>query len=75
MYLLQGADDERGVACLGGECFGDAGRGFIRLSCAQSTERLLQAAEFIAAVVRNDARLARFVKDNPTYRLDVSYSI
>ncbi len=30
MYLLEGADDTRGVACLGGECFGAAGQG----SCA-----------------------------------------
>src|SRR5262249_47540640 len=29
MYLLEGADDHRGVACLGGECFGAAGQGFI----------------------------------------------
>ena len=27
MYLLEGADDEFGVACLGGECFGAAGAG------------------------------------------------
>ncbi len=27
MYLLEGADDKRGVACLGGECFGAAGQG------------------------------------------------
>src|SRR5581483_11626132 len=25
MYLLEGADDRLGVACLGGECFGPAG--------------------------------------------------
>ena len=28
MYLLEGADDKLGVGCLGGECFGAAGRGF-----------------------------------------------
>ena len=33
MYLLEGADDDFGVACLGGECFGDAGAGFLRFSC------------------------------------------
>ncbi|HMF13847.1 MAG TPA: aminotransferase class I/II-fold pyridoxal phosphate-dependent enzyme, partial [Gemmataceae bacterium] len=32
MYLLEGADDGHGVACLGGECFGPAGRGFLRFS-------------------------------------------
>ena len=35
MFLLEGADDKQGVACLGGEAFGEAGRGFLRLSCAQ----------------------------------------
>ena len=28
MFLLEGADDRCGVACLGGECFGSAGLGF-----------------------------------------------
>ena len=32
MYLLEGADDRKGVACLGGECFGPAGQG----SCASA---------------------------------------
>ena len=43
MYLLEGADDARGVACLGGECFGDAGAGFLRLSCAEPDARLIEA--------------------------------
>ena len=43
LYLLEGADEARGVACLGGECFGDAGRGFLRLSCAQPDERIAEA--------------------------------
>ena len=30
MYLLEGADDHFGIACLGGECFGKEGAGFIR---------------------------------------------
>ena len=48
MYLLEGADDARGVACLGGECFGEAGRGFLRLSCAQPDERIAEAFAFMA---------------------------
>ena len=40
MYLLEGADDRIGVACLGGECFGAAGQGFLRFSCAEPDERL-----------------------------------
>src|SRR5207245_2639277 len=27
MFLLEAADDQKGVACLGGECFGGAGQG------------------------------------------------
>lgn len=50
MYLLEGADDHRGVACLGGECFGDAGAGFLRLSCAEPDERLAQAVDRSEAV-------------------------
>ncbi len=43
MYLLEGADDQFGVACLGGECFGEAGGGFLRFSCAEPNDRLQQA--------------------------------
>ncbi|MCS7269764.1 MAG: aminotransferase class I/II-fold pyridoxal phosphate-dependent enzyme, partial [Gemmataceae bacterium] len=35
MYLLEGADDRQGLACLGGECFGASGQGFLRFSCAE----------------------------------------
>src|SRR5439155_14651449 len=38
-YLLEAADEHFGVACLGGECFGPAGRGFLRFSCAEPDER------------------------------------
>ncbi len=37
MYLLEGADDHFGVACLGGECFGPAGQGFLRFSAPSPT--------------------------------------
>src|SRR4030095_8650805 len=47
LYMLQGADDEFGIACLGGECFGQAGAGYLRFSCAESNDRLKQALEFI----------------------------
>ena len=49
LYLLEGADDRFGVACLGGECFGDAGRGFLRFSCAEPDERIDQAIAFLPA--------------------------
>ncbi len=47
LYLLEAADDDFGVACLGGECFGEAGRGFLRFSCAEPDERIDEAMEFL----------------------------
>ncbi len=41
-YLLEGADDRFGIACLGGECFGEAGQGFLRFSCAEPNDRIDQ---------------------------------
>ena len=63
MYLLEGADDKRGVACLGGECFGDAGAGFLRFSCAEPDERLVEAVQFFAdAITRTDRVKAYLAK-------------
>jgi aspartate aminotransferase len=47
MFLLEQADPHRGVACLGGECFGPSGLGFLRLSCAEPDERLVEAVRFL----------------------------
>lgn len=68
MYLLEGADADRGVACLGGECFGDAGRGFIRFSCAVSDERLREAVQFIDAAFGRQDRIAEYLEGHPQYR-------
>jgi aspartate aminotransferase len=68
MYLLEGADERFGVACLGGECFGTAGQGFLRFSCAEPDERLKQAVEFLAAAVTRKDRVAAFLRGNPKYR-------
>ncbi|HEY3789002.1 MAG TPA: aminotransferase class I/II-fold pyridoxal phosphate-dependent enzyme, partial [Urbifossiella sp.] len=51
MYLLEGADDKAGVACLGGECFGAAGTGFLRFSCAEPDDRLVRAVKFFADAI------------------------
>src|SRR6185437_846183 len=69
MYLLEGADDRLGVACLGGECFGAAGQGFLRFSCAEPDERLRQAVAFLAEAVTRTDRVERFLRANPHYRL------
>jgi aspartate aminotransferase len=75
MYLLEGADDTKGVACLGGECFGDAGGGFLRMSCAEPKERLLEAVEFLAMAVKRDDRLKKFLAERPRFRLAQTYTL
>ena len=56
MYLLEAADDAKGVACLGGECFGPAGKGFLRFSCAEPDERLKEAVAFLKEAVKRVER-------------------
>ncbi len=73
MYLLEGADDELGVACLGGECFGEAGAGFLRLSCAQPDDRLSAAVDFIAEAVTRSTRVAKYLEAHPEHRLKAEY--
>ena len=73
MYLLEGADDELGVACLGGECFGTAGSGFLRLSCAQPDERLTEAVAFIGVAAARVDRIAAYLETHPEYRLSSFY--
>ena len=71
MFLLEAADDELGVACLGGECFGPAGQGFLRFSCAEPDDRLHQAVAFFAEAIQRTDRVERYLRANPKYRLAV----
>jgi aspartate aminotransferase len=73
MYLLEGADEQRGVACLGGECFGEAGAGFLRLSCAEPDDRLSQAVDFIATAVERHDNLAAYLATHDEFRLTTPY--
>ena len=73
LYLLEGADDSFGIACLGGECFGDAGHGFIRFSCAEPNERLTQALEFLPDALSRSERVAAYLEAHPEYRLADPY--
>jgi aspartate aminotransferase len=75
MYLLEGADDTLGVACLGGECFGAAGAGFLRLSCAQPDDRLTDAVAFIAAATTRDNRVAAYLDAHADHRLETPYAL
>ena len=74
LYLLEGADDQFGVACLGGECFGDAGAGFLRFSCAEPNERLSQALEFLPQALSRSERIEAFLASHPQHRLAGEYA-
>jgi aspartate aminotransferase len=73
LYLLEGADDGFGVACLGGECFGDAGRGFLRFSCAEPDERIDQAIAFLPTALERTERVRRYLAANPQFGLGEPY--
>jgi aspartate aminotransferase len=69
MYLLEGADERKGVACLGGECFGAAGQGFIRFSCAEPDDRLVDAVKFFADAVTRTDRVKSYLESHAKYRM------
>ena len=75
LYLLEGADNRRGVACLGGESFGEAGGGFIRMSCAQNDVRLQEAVVFIAEAIGNTDRIGAYLTAQPQHRLNEPYEV
>ena len=73
MYFLEGADDSFGVACLGGECFGEAGGGFLRFSCAETDDRIDAALAFITDAIGRTERVAAYREAHPEYRLNDPY--
>ncbi len=73
LYLLEGADDRFGIACLGGECFGEAGAGFLRFSCAEPDDRLQQALDFIPVALERRDRIAAWLDRYPHHRLSSPY--
>jgi aspartate aminotransferase len=73
LYLLEGADDRLGVACLGGECFGEAGAGFLRFSCAEPNDRIQQAIDFLPLAFSRSDRLAAYLGRHPEHRLVAPY--
>lgn len=75
LYLLEGADDAFGVACLGGECFGDAGRGFLRFSCAEPDARIDQAITFLPEALKREGRVAAYLELRPEFRLHAPYRV
>lgn len=75
LYLLEGADDQFGVACLGGECFGEAGAGFLRFSCAEPNERLQQAIDFLPVALGRVDRVRAYLEKNPKFSLRTPYAV
>ena len=75
LYLLEGADDHFGVACLGGECFGEAGAGFLRFSCAEPNERLQQAIDFLPVALGRVDRVRAYLDKNPKFSLRTPYAV
>jgi aspartate aminotransferase len=73
LYFLEAADDQFGVACLGGECFGEAGGGFLRFSCAEPNDRLQQALDFIPVALSRTDRIAKWLDERPNFRLLTPY--
>ncbi|WZO96298.1 aminotransferase class I/II-fold pyridoxal phosphate-dependent enzyme [Isosphaeraceae bacterium EP7] len=73
LYLLEGADDAFGVACLGGECFGPAGAGFLRFSCAEPDDRIARALAFLPGALADTARVAAYLALHPEHRATAPY--
>lgn len=73
MYLLEGADSNTGVACLGGECFGEAGAGFIRLSSSLPESDLLCAIAFMHDAFENTDAIEQYLRENKGYSLTKPY--
>lgn len=69
MYLLEGADDKKGIGCLGGECFGPAGQGFLRFSCAEPDDRLRDAVTFFKEAITRTDRVQKYLETHAKYRL------
>jgi aspartate aminotransferase len=69
MFLLEAADDRFGVACLGGECFGPAGQGFLRFSCAEPDDRLHAAVAFFKDAITRIDRVRKYLDAHAKYRL------
>jgi aspartate aminotransferase len=75
LYLLEAADDRFGIACLGGECFGAAGQGFLRFSCAEPNDRIQQALDFLPVAIGRTDRVAAYLEKHAQFRLKQPYPV
>jgi aspartate aminotransferase len=75
MFLLEAADDALGLACLGGECFGAAGAGFLRFSCAEPAEVIREAVEFFRLAVTREEQARAFTAQQPQFQQRECYAV
>jgi len=75
MYLLEGADTDVGVACLGGECFGEAGGGYMRLSSSLAEDKLLAAISFIKVALSDRPAIGNYLSQHKHYDLEQPYPL
>ncbi len=74
-FMLQGADDEFGIASLGGECFGKRARDFCASAARSRTIACSKrSSSFPKAIARRD-RLAAWLTKNPQYRPAQPYTV
>jgi aspartate aminotransferase len=73
MYFLEAADEKFGVACLGGECFGTAGSGFLRFSCAETDEKIEQGLAWLPEAISRTDRVKAYLKERPDFVLSAPY--
>lgn len=73
MFLLEFADEHQGLACLGGECFGEAGGGFLRLSCSEPDDRLSEALVFLGDAIKRLDRIEAYLGMHNEFRLAAPY--
>ena len=56
-------------------CFGEAGAGFLRFSCAEPNDRLQQAVDFIPVTLSRPDRIAAYLESHPQFRLTTQYAV
>ena len=54
----------------GASTFGAAGQGFLRFSCAEPDDRLIEAVRFLADAVTRTDRVKQYLEANPKYRVN-----
>ncbi|MDB5351192.1 MAG: aspC [Planctomycetota bacterium] len=75
LFLMEAADERFGVACLGGECFGPEGAGFLRFSCAEPDEQITKALAFLPRAFSRVDAAGAFGKAYPELAQKAPYDL